>query len=143
MAVTIALDLLDERFSEVLATECPRERSVAYAQSAGSMAVDLCQQISELVWTSLTVPESFGGLGLGIDASSRLHPALGAVAAPVPMLGTTLTILLVAHSACDRQRAAQDGETAAAGALFADAAASATAGAPAASAVDWSEGAAA
>ncbi|QGY80651.1 acyl-CoA dehydrogenase family protein [Sphingorhabdus lacus] len=106
MSDTIDLDLLDESFSELLATEWPRERSVAYAQSGGSMAVDLWQQISELGWTALTVPESFGGLGLGIDAASRLHRALGAVAAPVPMLGTTLTILLVAHAASDRQRAA-------------------------------------
>lgn len=106
MSDTIDLDLLDESFSELLGTEWPRERSVAYAQSGDLMAADLWQQISELGWTALTVPESFGGLGLGINAAARLHRALGAVAAPIPMLGTTLTISLVAHAASDRQRAA-------------------------------------
>lgn len=100
------LDLLDESFAEMLGAEWPRERSVAYAQSGSLIAADLWSQMAGLGWTALTVPEAFGGLGLGINAASRLHTALGAVSAPVPMLGTTMAAALIAHVGSDSQRAA-------------------------------------
>lgn len=106
MPDSIDLDLLDESFAEMLGAEWPRERSVAYAQSGNLIAADLWSQMAGLGWTALTVPEQYGGLGLGIDAASRLHAALGAVSAPVPMLGTTMATVLVAYAGSDSQRAA-------------------------------------
>lgn len=106
MSDAIDLDLLDKSFAEMLGAEWPRERSVAYAQSGNLIAADLWSQMAGLGWTALTVPEEFGGLGLGIDAASRLHAALGAVSAPVPMLGTTMAAALIAHAGSDGQRAA-------------------------------------
>lgn len=106
MSDAIDLDLLDESFAEMLGAEWPRERSVAYAQSGNQIAADLWSQMAGLGWTALTVPEEFGGLGLGIDAASRLHTALGAVSAPAPMLGTTMAAALIAHAGSDGQRAA-------------------------------------
>ncbi|NBR31290.1 MAG: acyl-CoA dehydrogenase [Sphingomonadaceae bacterium] len=106
MPDSIDLDLLDESFAEMLGAEWRRERSVAYAQSGNLIAEDLWSQMAGLGWTALTVPEQYGGLGLGIDAASRLHAALGAVSAPVPMLGTTMAAALIAHAGSDSQRAA-------------------------------------
>lgn len=104
MSDSTDLDLLAASFAEMLAAEWPRERSVAYAQSGNLIAADLWWQMAGLGWTALTVPEEYGGLGLGIDAASRLHAALGAVSAPAPMLGTTMATALVAHAGSDRQR---------------------------------------
>ncbi|TSB02334.1 acyl-CoA dehydrogenase family protein [Sphingorhabdus contaminans] len=106
MSDTIDLDFLDESFAEMLSSEWPRERSVAHAQSGNLIAADLWSQMAGLGWTALNVPEEFGGLGLGIEATSRLHAALGAVSAPVPMLGTTMAAALIAHAGSDRQRKA-------------------------------------
>lgn len=106
MSDAIDLEFLDESFAEMLGAEWPRERSVAYAQSGDLIATDLWSQMGSLGWTALTVPEAYGGLGLGIDATARLHAALGAVSAPVPMLGTTLATALIAYAGSDGQRTA-------------------------------------
>lgn len=97
MSDEIDLGTLAGSFAEMLGAEWPREKAVAYARAPGPAADALWDQMAALGWTALTVPEDHGGLGLGMDAAALLHAALGAAAAPVPMLGTTLaTALLVA-----------------------------------------------
>jgi alkylation response protein AidB-like acyl-CoA dehydrogenase len=97
MTDDIDLGVLAESFAEMLGAEWPRERAVAWSRAPALFAHALWDQMAALGWTALTVPESHGGLGLGTEAAAALHSALGAAAAPVPMLGTTLaTALLVA-----------------------------------------------
>ncbi|MEZ5709783.1 MAG: acyl-CoA dehydrogenase family protein [Blastomonas sp.] len=98
-------DVLSESFAEMLGAEWPREKSVTWSQEPGLFAEPLWQQMSELGWAALTVPEDHGGLGLDLGCSALLHSALGAAAAPVPMLGSTLATALLSAAGNDEQKA--------------------------------------
>ena len=107
------LEILRESFAELLLAEWPRDKAVAYARQPHAGADALWQQIAALGWAALTAPESHGGLGLGSAAAAALHAALGAAAAPVPMLGTTLAVELLRLAAFSEPSAAPlaiDGE---------------------------------
>lgn len=103
MSDELDLGVLTESFSEFLGGEWPREKAVAYARGDASHAADLWQQVADLGWTALTVPEEQGGLGMSGAALAGLHEALGAAATPLPMLGTTLAIALVQHAGTQAQ----------------------------------------
>lgn len=95
MSDDIDLGVLAESFTEFLDAEWPREKAVGYAKGHLPMAADLWAQTGALGWTALTASEAHGGLGMGLPAAAALHEALGAAAAPLPMLGSTLAIALV------------------------------------------------
>ena len=106
MSDEIDLGVLADSFSELLREECPREKALAFAKAGGIMADDLWVMMAGLGWPALTVPEEFGGLGLGLDAAAHLHAALGAAVVPSPMLGTTLASTLLSAAGTDAQKAA-------------------------------------
>lgn len=66
---------------------------------------DLWQQMVELGWTSLAVPESAGGLGMPLVAVAGLVEEVGRAAFPCPLLATLSATYVLA--ACGR-----DGESA-------------------------------
>jgi alkylation response protein AidB-like acyl-CoA dehydrogenase len=103
MSDELDIGILAESFTEFLGAEWPREKAVAYARGNASHATDLWQQVAELGWTALTAPEAQGGLGMGTAAAAALHQALGAAATPLPMLGTSLAIVLVQHAGTEVQ----------------------------------------
>lgn len=105
MSDDIDLGVLAESFAEMLGAEWPRERAVAFSRAPAPFAGALWNQMAALGWTALTVPESHGGLGLGTEAAAALHAALGAAAAPVPMLGTTLATTLLVAAGSEAQQA--------------------------------------
>ncbi|HMO74647.1 MAG TPA: acyl-CoA dehydrogenase family protein [Sphingopyxis sp.] len=105
MSDELDLGVLAGSFAEMLGAEWPREKAIAWSQAPEGFAAPLWNQMAELGWTALTVPEDHGGLGLGTEAAAALHAALGAAAAPVPMLGTTLATTLVAAAGNDAQKA--------------------------------------
>lgn len=105
MSDEIDIGVLAESFTEYLSTEWPREKAVAYARSGATHADALWTETAALGWPALTLPEAHGGLGLGTNALAALHEALGAAAAPLPMLGTSLAAALIAHCGCDAQQA--------------------------------------
>lgn len=59
---------------------------------------DLWQQIVELGWTSVAIPESAGGLGMPLVAVAGLVEELGRAAFPCPLLGSLNAVY--ALSAC-------------------------------------------
>lgn len=110
MTDEIDIGELAESFSEFLGTEWPREKAVAYARGSAVYAEDLWSQVAALGWTALTVPEAQTGIGMGLSATAALHEALGAAAAPLPMLGTTLAIALIeAAGTADQKEALLSG----------------------------------
>lgn len=110
MSDGIDIGVLAESFNEFLGAEWPREKAVAYARSNATYAADLWSQVSALGWPALTVSEALGGLGMGNQAEAALHEALGAAAAPLPILGTSLAITLVESAgAPDQQQALLSG----------------------------------
>ncbi len=106
MSDDLDLGVLAGSFAEMLDAEWPREKAVAYARQDNLYAEELWQQMAALGWTALTVPEEHGGLGMGSAAVAALHDSLGAAAAPVPMLGTTLAIELLVRAGSAAQQAA-------------------------------------
>jgi len=106
--MTDAIDIgeLAESFTEFLGAEWPREKAVAYARGSAPYAADLWTQIAALGWTALTVPEAQGGLGMNAQAAAALHEALGAAAAPLPMLGNSLAIALINAAGTEAQKTA-------------------------------------
>ena len=60
---------------------------------------DLWQQMVELGWTSLAIPESAGGLGMPLVAVAGLVEELGRAAFPCPLLGSLNATYVL--SACD------------------------------------------
>lgn len=95
MSDDIDIGVLAESFTEFLGAEWPREKAVDYAKSNAPFAADLWAQAGALGWTALTAGEAHGGLGMGLQSAAALHEALGAAAAPLPMLGSTLAIALL------------------------------------------------
>ena len=106
--MTDAIDIgeLAESFTEFLGAEWPREKAVAYARGSAPYAANLWTQIAALGWTALTVPEAQGGLGMNTQAAAALHEALGAAAAPLPMLGNSLAIALINAAGTETQKTA-------------------------------------
>ncbi|MBV9841018.1 MAG: acyl-CoA dehydrogenase family protein [Sphingomonadaceae bacterium] len=84
------LDALAESFLEFLEGEWPKEKAIAYERSGQAYDAGLWAATAGLGWPALTAPEANGGLGLGTAAAAYLHAALGAAAAPAPLLGTLL-----------------------------------------------------
>jgi alkylation response protein AidB-like acyl-CoA dehydrogenase len=104
MSDDIDIGVLAESFTEFLGAEWPREKAVEYAKGRAPFAADLWTQTGALGWTALTASEVHGGLGMGLAAAAALHEALGAAAAPLPMLGNTLAIALVEAAGTPAQR---------------------------------------
>lgn len=105
MSDEIDIGVLAESFTEYLSNEWPREKAVAFARSGATHADALWAETAALGWTALTLPEAHGGLGLGTNALAALHEALGAAAAPLPMLGTNLAAALISNAGSDAQQA--------------------------------------
>ncbi len=104
MSDDIDIGVLAESFNEFLVAEWPRDKAVEFARSGAPYAADLWAQAGALGWTALTAAENYGGLGMGSQAAAALHEALGAAAAPLPMLGNTLAIALVEAAGTAAQR---------------------------------------
>jgi alkylation response protein AidB-like acyl-CoA dehydrogenase len=89
MELEFTADQADLRDSirAVLSKESPIARAREVAER-GTGADHLWRIVTELGWPALTVPESFGGIGLGAVEAGILAEELGRVVAPGPLLAT-------------------------------------------------------
>ena len=71
----------------VLERECPITLAREVVEK-GIVADRLWQRIVALDWPSLTVPEEYGGMGLGMIELAVLMEETGAAIAPIPLLST-------------------------------------------------------
>ncbi|MFM8303972.1 MAG: acyl-CoA dehydrogenase family protein [Actinomycetota bacterium] len=76
----------------MLAGECPISLVRAVVETGASVE-PLWHQMVELGWPALTVPEEFGGLGLGAVELAIVAEELGRAVAPGPFLPTTAQFL--------------------------------------------------
>src|SRR3954452_1960747 len=76
----------------VLAGECPMTLVRSVVESGASVE-PLWNQMVELGWPALTVPEAHGGLGLGAVELAIVAEELGRAVAPGPFLPTTTQFL--------------------------------------------------
>jgi alkylation response protein AidB-like acyl-CoA dehydrogenase len=88
---------------EMLASRCPLPK-VREAAEARSYDGALWDEIRQLGWTGIAIPEEHGGQGLGVVELVILCEELGYGCAPSPFLSTAAAGLLIAHAGTDDQR---------------------------------------
>src|SRR6476659_1014985 len=103
-------DLTDEQQAikatakEFLAARYKSERIRELAGSEAGFEQSDWDEMAELGWTGLALPEEWGGQGLGIVDLAVLFEEMGYALAPSPLLSTTSTGLALAFCGSDDQR---------------------------------------
>jgi alkylation response protein AidB-like acyl-CoA dehydrogenase len=103
-------DLTDEQQAikstarEFLAARYKSERIRALAESEHGFEQSDWEEMTELGWPGLALPEEWGGQGLGIVDLAVLFEEMGYALAPSPLLSTTVAGLALATNGSDEQR---------------------------------------
>ncbi|MGH7855997.1 MAG: acyl-CoA dehydrogenase family protein, partial [Candidatus Binatia bacterium] len=79
-------EMLREGAREFLSRECPPARVREAFESSDGLCEPLQRQMAAMGWNGLLVPESLGGLGLGVLDAAVLLIELGAAAVPGPFV---------------------------------------------------------
>ena len=75
---------LREKAQRFLLDQCPLGRVRAVLESGADYDAALWQSIAEMGWTSATIPEAYGGLGMTYLDACMLAEELGRALAPLP-----------------------------------------------------------
>jgi alkylation response protein AidB-like acyl-CoA dehydrogenase len=103
-------DLTDEQQAikstarELLAARYKSERIRELAESEHGFEQSDWEEMAELGWPGLALPEEWGGQGLGIVDLAVLFEEMGYALAPSPLLSTTVAGLVLATVGDDAQR---------------------------------------
>lgn len=97
--------LLQQSAREFLARECPPERVRALMETDTAFDEQLWAAIADQGWTALTLPEEFGGLGLGIVELAVVAEEMGRACLPGPFLSTTWAAALIAQASSEGLKA--------------------------------------
>jgi alkylation response protein AidB-like acyl-CoA dehydrogenase len=103
-------DLTDEQQAikstarEFLAARYKSERIRELAESEHGFEQSDWQEMAELGWPGLALPEEWGGQGLGIVELAVLFEELGYALAPTPLLSNTIVGLALAENGTDEQK---------------------------------------
>ncbi|HEY5814719.1 MAG TPA: acyl-CoA dehydrogenase family protein [Solirubrobacterales bacterium] len=103
-------DLTDEQQAirstarEFLAARYKSERIRALAESEQGFEQSDWEEMAELGWPGLALPEEWGGQGLGIVDLAVLFEEMGYALAPSPLLSTTVAGLALAANGTDEQK---------------------------------------
>ncbi len=103
-------DLTDEQQAikstarEFLAARYKSERIRALVESEHGFEQSDWEEMAELGWPGLALPEEWGGQGLGVVDLSVLFEEMGYALAPSPLLSTTVAGLALATNGTDEQR---------------------------------------
>jgi alkylation response protein AidB-like acyl-CoA dehydrogenase len=106
----VYFDLTDEQQAikatakEFLAARYKSERIRELADSEAGFEQSDWDEMAELGWTGLALPEEWGGQGLGIVDLAVLFEELGYALAPSPLLSTTIAGLALSLCGSDDQR---------------------------------------
>jgi alkylation response protein AidB-like acyl-CoA dehydrogenase len=106
----VYFDLNDEQQAikstarEFLAARYKSERIRELARSESGFEQSDWQEMAELGWPGLALPEEWGGQGLGIVELAVLFEELGYALAPTPLLSNTVAGLALAENGTDEQR---------------------------------------
>jgi alkylation response protein AidB-like acyl-CoA dehydrogenase len=89
---------------EFLAARYKSERIRELVESENGFEQSDWEEMSELGWPGLALPEEWGGQGLGIVELAVLFEEMGYALAPSPLLSNTVVGLALAHGGSDGQR---------------------------------------
>src|SRR5262245_15539403 len=96
--------LLQETVRGFVAGECPAPRLREIFDSGTGHDPALWKGLAEIGVAGLTVPESFGGAGLGLLELALVMEEFGAGALPGPTFGHALACLAIPLAGTDAQR---------------------------------------
>ena len=99
-------DLLRSEARKYLDESCPLEevRKITEDEAGPGYSPELWKQIAELGWVGLTIPEEYGGAGLGWVDWVVLLEETGRSLFPSPLLSTTLAAHAISRWASDEPR---------------------------------------
>jgi alkylation response protein AidB-like acyl-CoA dehydrogenase len=106
----VYFDLTDEQQAirstarEFLAARYKSERIRELAESEHGFEVSDWEEMAELGWPGLALPEEWGGQGLGIVELAALFEEMGYALAPSPLLSSTIAGLVLAERGSDEQK---------------------------------------
>jgi alkylation response protein AidB-like acyl-CoA dehydrogenase len=106
----VYFDLTDEQQAikstarDFLAARYKSERIRALAESERGFEQPDWEEMAELGWPGLALPEEWGGQGLGVVDLAVLFEEMGYALAPSPLLSTTIAGLALAANGTDDQR---------------------------------------
>ena len=97
-------ELLRQEVRKFLDAHAPLEQVRKLAETPEGFSRELWKQIGALGWLGLTIPEAYGGAGLGwIDLTVVLEE-MGRTLFPSPYLATTVAAAAIADAGSDEQR---------------------------------------
>jgi alkylation response protein AidB-like acyl-CoA dehydrogenase len=97
-------DILRQEARKFLDEQCPLEEVRRIAETTVGYSADLWQQLGELGWLGLTIPEAYGGAGLSWVDLVVLLEETGRSLFPSPLISTTLAARAVLEAGTDRHR---------------------------------------
>jgi alkylation response protein AidB-like acyl-CoA dehydrogenase len=106
----VYFDLTDEQQAirstarDFLAARYRSERVRALAESEAGFEQSDWEEMAELGWPGLALPEQWGGQGLGIVDLAVLFEEMGYALAPSPLLSTTVAGLALATNGTEEQK---------------------------------------
>ena len=109
-SLSMYFDLTDEQQAirstakDFLAARYKSERIRELAESENGFDQSDWQEMADLGWPGLALPEEWGGQGLGIVELAVLFEEMGYALAPSPLLSTTYAGLALAANASDEQK---------------------------------------
>ncbi|HEX7036046.1 MAG TPA: acyl-CoA dehydrogenase family protein [Pseudomonadales bacterium] len=95
---------LQNTVADCLAQQLDTPRLLAVVNGDDGHDAALWRTLGELGVFGVTVPEAWGGTGLGLLEAALIAEVLGSRAAPGPFLGQVLTALAIAEGGTDAQR---------------------------------------
>ncbi len=87
----------------LLDTELPLERILAWSAKPQPLDRALWTRVAALGWPGITVPEAYGGLGLGCEDLIVVLEEMGKSLAPLPLLATDAAVTAIRLLADDAQ----------------------------------------
>ena len=89
-ALTEEQRMLQQSIEGFLETNCPLDAVRIAASSGTTRVTEIMSGLSELGVPGIIIPEEYGGVELGFLEAALISEALGAVAAPVPFVATSV-----------------------------------------------------
>jgi alkylation response protein AidB-like acyl-CoA dehydrogenase len=91
-------ELLRESAREVFARQCPMERVRVLMAGASGLDEEIWSTMADQGWLGMHLPESAGGLGLGLVELAIIAAEMGRACVPGPFLATLWAATLLAHA---------------------------------------------
>ncbi|HXZ84550.1 MAG TPA: acyl-CoA dehydrogenase family protein [Myxococcota bacterium] len=97
-------DLLRAEVRKLLDARCPLAEVRKLMETASGYSAELWSELAQLGWLGLTIPEGFGGAGLGWVDLVVLLQETGRSLFPSPLLSTTLAAAAIVESGSEEQK---------------------------------------